>query len=214
VEHGVTGIIASRISKEFSKPTIIIVNDGIIGVGSGRGVGGFDLVSLVSSCEDLLVKYGGHRSAVGFTVEIEKIESFIHRIQDIACKDLDRFKGTNTLEIDAQLPTGEMTFSLLDELTVFEPSGVGNELPKFSLLGTTVINPTAIGKQQEHLKFLIPTDSGTISVLGWGFAERGIRILETTDLVDIVFSIEVNVFRGERNIQLVLHDMRASSDAA
>ncbi|MBN2323762.1 MAG: single-stranded-DNA-specific exonuclease RecJ [Spirochaetes bacterium] len=214
VDHGVTGIIASRISKEFCKPTIIIVNDGNIGVGSGRGGGGFDLVSLVSSCEDLLVKYGGHRSAVGFTIEIEKIEPFIHRIEEVAGKNLERFKGKTTLEIDALLPTGDMTFSLIDELAVFEPSGIGNELPKFSLLGTTVINPTAIGKQHDHLKFLIPTDSGTIPVLGWGFAQRGIRILEKSDLVDIVFSIEENIFRGERTIQLILHDMRASSNAA
>jgi single-stranded-DNA-specific exonuclease len=214
VEHGVTGIIASRISKEFSKPTIIIINDGTIGVGSGRGVGGFDLVSLVSSCEDLLVKYGGHRSAVGFTIETDKIEPFIERIEETAVRDLDRLRGKNTLEIDALLPTEGMTFSLLDELTVFEPSGIGNELPKFSLLGTTVINPTAIGKEQDHLKFLIPTDMGTIPVLGWGFAERGIRILENTDTVDIVFSMEENIFRGERSIQLILHDMRSSQDAA
>jgi len=213
VEHGVTGIIASRISKEFCKPTIIIVNDGSIGVGSGRGVGGFNLVSLVSSCEDLLVKYGGHRSAVGFTIEIEKIEPFIHRIQDVAGKELERFMGKNVLEIDALLPTGDMTFSTLDALSVFEPTGVGNELPKFSVIGTTVINPTLIGKQRDHLKFLIPTDTGTIPVLGWGFAERGNRILKQSNLVDIVFSIEENVFRGERNIQLILHDMRAS-DAA
>jgi single-stranded-DNA-specific exonuclease len=214
VEHGVTGIIASRISKEFSKPTIIIVNDGSIGVGSGRGGGEFDLVSLVSTCEDLLIKFGGHRSAVGFTIEIEKIEPFIHRIQEIAGKNLGRFKGKTALEIDALLPTEDMTFSLLDELTVFEPSGIGNELPKFSLLGTTVINPTAIGKHHDHLKFLIPTDSGTIPVLGWGFAERGIPILKKNDLFDIVFSIEENRFRGERSIQLILHDIRASSDAA
>jgi single-stranded-DNA-specific exonuclease len=209
-EHGVTGIIASRISKEFCKPTIIIVKDGSIGVGSGRGGDNFDLVALVSNCSDLLMKYGGHPSAVGFTINTENIEPFISRVHDIVSSDLGSLQGKSTLEIDAQLSPGDVTFDLLEELEIFEPSGVGNELPKFSMLGTAVINPASIGKEGEHLKFFIPTRSGTITVLGWSFATRGFRILEKSDLIDIVVSIEENRFRGERTIQLILHDMRAS----
>jgi single-stranded-DNA-specific exonuclease len=213
-EHGVTGIIASRISKEFCKPAIIIVNDGSIGVGSGRGGDNFDLVTLVSNCSDLLVKFGGHRSAVGFTIDTGNIQLFINRVHDIVKRDLENLQTSSTLDIDAQLSRADLTFSLLDELEVFEPSGVGNELPRFAMLGTSVINPTAIGKQKDHIKFFIPTQSGTIPVVGWGFAERGFRILEKSSVIDIVFSIEENNFRGDRYIQLILHDMRASVTAA
>ena len=85
-------------------------------------------------------------------------------------------------------------------------------MPKFSLLGTTVINPTRIGKEKDHIRFFIPTKNGTIPVLGWGLAGKSLYILEKNSVVDIVFSIEENIFRGERLIQLILHDIRAAKD--
>jgi single-stranded-DNA-specific exonuclease len=101
-------------------------------------------------------------------------------------------------------------FKLLKELLIFEPTGVGNKVPCFSILKTTVINPTRIGKEKNHLKFLIPADTGTIPVIGWGLAEKGLRIIEDSKYIDIVFNIEDNYFRGERSLQLVLHDMRTA----
>jgi len=213
-DHGVTGIIASRISKEFRKPTIIIVNDGSIGVGSGRGGDNFDLVTLVSCCSDLLVKYGGHRSAVGFTIDTEKIGPFISRVRDIVSRDLKSLQGKSILEIEAKIAQNDLTISLLDELEIFEPSGVGNELPRFIMFGTRVINPTVIGKEKDHIKFYIPIQTGTIPVIGWGFAERGFRVLDKSNIIDIVFSIEENRFHGDRDIQLVLHDLRAAGSDA
>ena len=101
-------------------------------------------------------------------------------------------------------------FKLLKELLIFEPTGVGNKAPCFSILKTTVINPTCIGKEKNHLKFLIPADTGTIPVIGWGLAEKGLRIIEDSEYIDIVFNIEDNYFKGERSLQLVLHDMRTA----
>ncbi|UCB46254.1 MAG: single-stranded-DNA-specific exonuclease RecJ [Spirochaetota bacterium] len=210
-EHGVTGIIANRISRELCKPAIIIVNDGSIGVGSGRGGNNFDLMELVISCSDLLVKYGGHRSAIGFTIDTDNIEQFIHKVHSTVSKDIDRFQYRNILEIDENLLPEDLTFELLDELEIFEPSGVGNELPKFSLLGTTAINPTQIGKEKDHIRFFIPTKNATIPVLGWGLAGKGMDILDKNSEVDIVFSVEENNFRGERLLQLNLHDIRPST---
>jgi single-stranded-DNA-specific exonuclease len=209
-EHGVTGIIASKIARNFFKPTIIIVNDGKIGIGSGRGRGNFDLASLVARCDDLLQKYGGHRSAVGFTIDIENIESFRKRIHSIVVDEYELFKSQETLEIDADMVPEVIGFKLLKELIVFEPTGVGNRAPCFSISKTTVINPTCIGRDKNHLKFLIPTETGTIPVIGWGFADKGCRIIEDSDYIDIVFNIEDNYFRGERSLQLVLHDIRAA----
>ena len=101
-------------------------------------------------------------------------------------------------------------FSLLKELIVFEPTGVGNKPPCFSISKTTVINPTSIGKEKNHLKFLIPTDTGAIPVIGWGFADKGFRIIEDSRYIDIVFNVEDNYFRGERSLQLVLQDIRTA----
>ena len=209
-EHGVTGIIASKIARKFSKPAIIIVNDGDIGIGSGRGGGNFDLISLVLKCEDLLIKYGGHRSAIGFTIEIDKIDAFRKRIHEIIRDKPDGFSCQEVIEVDDVIAPDVINFHFLNELSIFEPTGIGNEEPHFSIMKTMVINPTTIGKEKNHIRFSIPTKSGTIPVIGWGLADKSLRILEEGSQVDIVFSIQDNYFRGERAIQLELHDIRLS----
>jgi len=209
-EHGVTGIIASRIARKYLKPTIIIVNDGDIGIGSGRVCGNFDLVSLVSRCDDLLVKYGGHKSAVGFTIGTDKIDSFRRRVIEIVNDEMDGVVCTENIEIDDTLFPEEITYELYNELAVFEPTGTGNPPPVFSIIGTHVMNPVTIGKDRNHLKFYIPAKTGLIPVIGWGMADKGFRILEEIELIDIAFFIEENLFRGEKSLQLVLKDMRQS----
>jgi single-stranded-DNA-specific exonuclease len=211
-EHGVTGIIASKISKKYSKPVFIIVNDGDFGIGSGRAGESIDLIALVSRCEDLLVKYGGHKSAVGFTIDTNNIDKFRKRMHAIAIKDSDLFGDQETLEIDDSISPEEITFKLLGDLRIFEPTGPGNLPPCFSILGTTFINPARIGKDKNHVKFMIPTTVGMIPVIGWGMADKGFRILDSNELVDIVFSIEDNYFRGERLLQLILIDIRGSEE--
>ena len=211
VEHGVTGIIASKIARKYSRPVIIIVNDGNIGIGSGRVGWNFDLISLISKCEDLLQKYGGHKSAVGFTIDIENIDNFRERIHDLVLmNELDLFKDRETIEVDAVITPDVINFQLLGELNIFEPTGAGNTAPRFFISNTSVINPIAMGKDKNHIKFFIPSSNGTIPVIGWGVAEKGFRILKNISVVDIVFTIEENYYRGEKSLQLILLDMKAS----
>lgn len=209
-EHGVTGIIASKIARKYSKPAIIIVNDGNIGIGSGRVGGNFDLISLISKCDDLLQKYGGHKSAVGFTIDIENIDNFRERIHDLVMDELDLFKGRETLEVDVVITPDVINFQLLGELNIFEPTGAGNTAPRFFISNTSVINPIAMGKDKSHIKFFIPSSNGTIPVIGWGVAEKSFRILKNNSVIDIVFTIEENYYRGEKSLQLILLDMKAS----
>lgn len=211
-EHGVTGIIASRIAKKFSKPAIIIVDNGIIGVGSGRGNGNYDMVELVSRCEDLLVKYGGHRSAVGFTIETSNIEQFSERIREMVEQDVDLYSVSERLAIDDVLLPGEITHRLYEGLGIFEPTGTGNPPPRFAMLNTTVTDPVCIGKNKSHVKFHIPGGEGMIPVLGWGLADKTHRILEEHTSVDLAFTIEENYFRRERALQLILLDIRGTRE--
>ncbi len=209
-EHGVTGIIASKIARKFSKPAIIIVNDGEIGVGSGRGPGNFDLVSLVSRCDGLLLKYGGHRSAVGFTIETNKIDTFRKKIHSIVLDEFDLRMWRDVVEIDDIITPDDVSYELYDELRIFEPTGPGNPSPRFSIFGTTVVNPVAIGKTKSHIKFHIPSSRSLIPVIGWGLADKGFRVLKSSPVIDIVFTIEENNFRGEKSLQLFLTDLRVA----
>lgn len=211
-EHGVTGIIASKISKKYCKPVIVIVNDGKIGIGSGRGWGDCDLVSLIARCRDLLLRFGGHRSAVGFTIDTENIDSFRQRLLDIVSQDGSLAKNQEIIEIDEIISADDITFDFLHELSILEPTGVGNKLPKFAILDTTVVHPAIIGKDNSHIKFFIPTERGLIPVIGWGFAEKGQKIIQESPTIDIVFSVEDNRFNAERYLQLNLHDLRSSQN--
>ncbi len=209
-EHGVTGIIASRIAKKYSKPAIVIVSDGQIGVGSGRGGKSSDLVSLISKCSDLLVKYGGHKSAVGFTISADNIEEFRERINEIAAVYKESVLGKERIEIDAVIYPEEITQDLYRALKIFEPVGVGNEPPQFSILGVSVINPSLIGRDKNHIKFYIPSKKGVLQVIGWGIGEKAKAIIERSNFVDIVFYIEENKFRNDSTLQLILQDIRPS----
>jgi single-stranded-DNA-specific exonuclease len=213
-EHGVTGIIASKISRKYSKPAFIIVNDGSTGIGSGRGGRNIDLVALVSRCDDLLVKYGGHKSAVGFTIDTSKIDQFRKRMHSIVSEESAFMGEHEKLEIDDRIFPEEISFNLYNQLSVFEPTGPGNTAPLFCIYGAAVVNPTSIGKDGTHLRFFIPTEQSLLPVIGWGFSDKGFRIIEENELVDIVFSLEDNFYRGERSLQLVLADIRGSKQHA
>jgi single-stranded-DNA-specific exonuclease len=209
-EHGVTGIIASRISRKYSKPAFIIVNDGTMGIGSGRGGFDIDLVALVSRCEDLLVKFGGHKAAVGFTINTSNIDLFRERMQALVSEGSDFLTGGAKLEIDDTIEPEEISFELYAQLGVFEPTGPGNTAPRFCICGSTVINPSCIGKDKNHLRFFVPARGSLIPVIGWSMADKGLRIIQESELVDIAFTLEDNYFRGERSLQLVLLDIRKS----
>jgi len=210
-EHGVTGILASKIARKYSKTAIIIVNDGNIGIGSGRGSGNIDLVSLVSRCDDLLIKYGGHRSAVGFTIATRNIESFRKRINSIVHNELDSYKCKDILEIDDTISPDEISFDFYYDFRVFEPTGTGNLPPRFSILGTTVTSPCSIGKNKSHIKFYIPGRDCMVPVIGWGLADKASKILSENSLIDIVFTVEEDHFRGESSLQLILIDIRRAA---
>lgn len=213
-EHGVTGIIASRISRKYSKPAFIIVNDGAMGIGSGRGGVDIDLVALVSRCEDLLVKFGGHKAAVGFTINTCNIDQFRERMHALVSEESDFLTGGAKLEIDDTIEPEEISFELYAQLGVFEPTGPGNMAPRFCICGSTVVNPSCIGKDKNHLRFFVPARGSLIPVIGWSMADKGLRIIQESELVDIAFTLEDNYFRGERSLQLVLLDIRKSKQCA
>jgi single-stranded-DNA-specific exonuclease len=127
---------------------------------------------------------------------------------------MELFGDHEKLEIDDTISPEEIDFELYRQLSVFEPTGPGNMAALFCISETTVVNPTSIGKDKNHLRFFIPARRSLIPVIGWGLADKGLRILEENELVDVVFSVEDNYYRGERSLQLVLADIRGSRPPA
>lgn len=215
--QGIIGIVASRLTENYGKPAILISFDGAtrgfdspddLGKGSGRSVKGLNLVRALSACEDLLYKFGGHELAAGLTVRRDRVDEFRERINKYAEKELpEGFPGV-TLTADAELSFANLSLSFCEELSLLEPFGVSNPAPKFlfSDLYLERITDLSAGK---HLKLTLR--SGALTFPALYFSMPRLRFpYRVGDRIDLLAGVDINEFRGERTVQLVVEDVRAS----
>jgi single-stranded-DNA-specific exonuclease len=207
---GVIGIVASRIVEEFGRPTVLVSLDGDVGKGSGRSISAFDLHSGLSACRDVLMRFGGHRSAAGITVARERLPEFTERFNAIARERLTPDDLVPELRADLEVTLGELTHQLEALLRHIEPCGVGNPSPVLIARQVTVSAPPKIvGREQEHLKLWLTDATGThIDALGWGMARRAGEVEKGT-VLDVAFRLESDEYLGEKRLQARLADFRA-----
>jgi single-stranded-DNA-specific exonuclease len=207
---GVIGIVASRIVEEFGRPTVLVSLDGDVGKGSGRSISAFDLHSGLSGCRDLLMRFGGHRSAAGITVARERLPEFTERFNAIARERLTPDDLVPELRADLEVTLGELTHQIEALLRHIEPCGVGNPSPVLIARRVTVSAPPKIvGREQEHLKLWLTDATGThIDALGWGMARRAGEVEKGT-VLDVAFRLESDEYLGEKRLQARLADFRA-----
>ena len=207
---GVIGIVASRIVEEFGRPTVLVALEGKDGKGSGRSIPAFDLHGGLSKCGDLLVRFGGHRSAAGVTIARERVPEFAARFNAVAREQLTPDDLVPELRTDLEVSLGELTVQLESLLRHIEPCGVGNPSPVLVTRGVTVTSPPrVVGREQDHLKLRLTDGSGAqIEALGWGMAPRAPEVEQGT-LLDVAFRLESDEWNGERRLQARLADFRA-----
>ncbi|HVX40179.1 MAG TPA: single-stranded-DNA-specific exonuclease RecJ [Gemmatimonadaceae bacterium] len=204
---GVIGIVASRLVEEFGRPTVLIALDGAEGKGSGRSITPFDLHSGLKECSDLLLRFGGHRSAAGVTIAAERVAEFAARFNAVAAARLTPDDLVPELRVDLELPLEQADEELEALLRHVEPCGVGNPSPLFVARGVTVAAPPrAIGK--DGLKVLVEANGRQLVAIGWGMAPR-IRELDVGAAIDIAYRLERDEWNGESRLQARLADFRA-----
>lgn len=221
-QQGVIGIVASRITEKYGMPSILITFDGSIphlcdespvdlGKGSGRSVEGFNLVTALSECSDLLEKYGGHELAAGLSIRRGNLESFREKLNNYARPILNNLERIQVLEADAILSPKDVTLNFAREINqLIEPCGPQNPTPAFILADLTVTSVKAIGAGK-HLKFTFEKDGCKFTGLLFGVAESQNRFY-TGNKVDILFTVGVNTFNGHTELQLILSDIRYAED--
>lgn len=209
---GVVGIVASRITEHFYRPTIILTESNGLATGSARSVRDFDLYEAIGKCSDLLESYGGHMYAAGLTMRIENIPAFIARFERIVEENITDEQQIDTIEIDAKLQLYDITPKFFRILKQFAPFGPHNMLPVFvteNVLDNGTSRP--VGKNMEHLKLDLvePTGSSSIfSGIAFNQAEHYEAIRQGLPF-DICYSITENEFRGKTNLQLYIKDIKA-----
>jgi single-stranded-DNA-specific exonuclease len=208
--HGVIGIVSSRITEKYGKPSIIISFEDDIGKGSGRSVKGMNLVEALMHCSELLEKFGGHELAAGLSIKKENLEPFKEKLCKYAGEVLGTEAATPTLELDFELSPSEITLKQASELELIEPCGVGNPLPSFYCPSLTIAEVTSMG-QGRHTKYILKGEGNRFSAVFFGSSpeEHGFSV---SDKVDIAFHLGINEFRGAKSEQVLLRGIRHSMD--
>ncbi|HKN65041.1 MAG TPA: single-stranded-DNA-specific exonuclease RecJ [Gemmatimonadaceae bacterium] len=206
---GVIGIVASRIVEEFGRPTVLVALEGDVGKGSGRSISAFDLHAGLSGCRELLMRFGGHRSAAGITIARHQLPAFAERFNAIARERLTPEDLVPELRADLDVTLGELTLQLEALLRHVEPCGVGNPSPVLVARNLTVAAaPRVVGREHEHLKLWLADAAGAhIEALGWGMAHRATEV-EVGSTIDVAFRLESDEWNGEKRLQARLADFR------
>jgi len=200
---GLIGLVAGRITEEFSRPCFILEYGQLSSRGSGRSVANFNLVDALEKVSGTLEKYGGHAKAAGITVRNDQLQNFYNEILVIAEKELKTEDLVPIIEIDAELKVSDITLALFDRLKKLEPHGLSNPRPVFSLKKVKVESARVIGKNENHLKLNI---AGLNAVaFNWG---EMITKIESSHEIDVAFTLDENNWGNKREVQLKIVDFR------
>lgn len=208
---GVVGIVASRVTEQFYRPTVILTESNGLATGSARSVRDFDLYEAIGKCSDLLESYGGHMYAAGLTLKIENIPAFRERFEEIVTKQITSIQQTQTIEVDAKITLSDITPKFYRILKQFAPFGPHNMNPVFVTedvydAGTS----RRVGKNMEHLKLdLVEPDVNSGIFPGIAFNQsNAFELITSGSPFDICYTIVENEFRGKTNLQLLIKDIK------
>jgi single-stranded-DNA-specific exonuclease len=208
--QGVIGIVASRLVEKFHLPTIMIAIDGNEAKGSARSIPGFHLYNALKECEDMLLRYGGHKYAAGLTIKPEMIGNFREKMKDVSGRLLTDDDLIAKLYIDSEIELTEINGKLLDTLETFAPFGPQNMRPIFLTRNCEILGqPYCVGKN--HLKMKVHKGEAIFDVIGFGLGEWVNHLTSRGSLVDLVYVIEYNHWDGHTRIQLRLKDLKLAT---
>ncbi len=205
--RGVVGIVAARVKDELNRPTAVVSIQGDTAVGSVRSIPGVHAVAALDSVADLLVKYGGHPMAAGFTVPTDKLDALRDRLSEWVDAHIDDELFVPTTEIDAIVPVGRLGEGLFQDLSRLGPFGQGNPRPLLWVPAVTSARTRRIGRDQAILKvWLERPGSEPLEAIWWSGAPH--QELFDTGPVDVLGHLSVNEYRGRRTLQLEVRDVR------
>ena len=205
--HGVIGIVASRITEKYALPSILISFDGDMGKGSGRSIKGINLVEALTDSRDYLVKFGGHELAAGLSVERARIDAFRQNINRYVKEHLSDAEGAAGIDVDCEITSRDVTLETAEELMLLEPYGIANPSPIFMMRGVTLRGVMPLG--EKHARLLLESDGISLSALRFGKSRDALEFYGG-DRIDLIFSMNVNEFRGVRSAQMIVKDIRLS----
>ncbi len=205
---GVVGIVASRLIETYYRPTIVLTRSGDFAGGSARSVTGFNLYEAIHACREHLIGYGGHFAAAGMTLAINNIEAFSNAFEKIVASTITPELLIPEIIIDAEIFFSELTPTFYNILLQMEPFGPENMRPIFVAKKVLDTGFSKIVKEQ-HIRFSVRQNKISFTGIGFNMANK-FPLLQMQKPLDIVFTLDLNEWNGEKNLQLKVIDLRLS----
>ena len=210
--RGVIGLAASKIAERLNRPCVVISLDGDIGHGSARSIEAYHLFDGLTSCRDLLEKFGGHSHAAGLSIRRDQVAEFRRRLNEHAASCLTKEDLEPALSIDAELEAKELGFQLSQDLRALEPFGAGNPRPVFVTRNLRVLSEPQIIKEQ-HLKLRVAgANNRPMEAIWWRGVEDVDRRPRVNEQIDLAYEFEANRWLGDIRLQLNVRDMKMANN--
>lgn len=212
---GIVGLIAGRICEEYYKPTMAMTRIHDTVVGSGRSVGEFNVTDSLYAAEDVLLRFGGHQQACGFTIKhYDQLSSFKELLLADAKKKMVDIDLTPFVEVDTMLTLSEATLATAKILEQFQPYGEKNPKPKFWLRKMMITALDYMGDGEKHLRIMVRHQNSPVvkKLVGFNIGQSWGKLLAVGDVIDVIVELGVNVWRGVESVQLQIIDLRKGTD--
>lgn len=205
--HGVIGIVSSKITDLYFKPSILLCYEDDLAKGSGRSIPGFDLHEALMKCQDTIDRFGGHAMAIGITIKRDKFKEFSEKVEEIA-KDAKIDEIIPIINIDAKINLNEINKEMVESLKQLEPFGEGNKTPIFVFKNLKIDSIRAL-TEGKHIKMTLKDGNTIVNSIGFnlGYLAEEYRI---GDKIDVVGTLEINTFNGVDNLQINIKDVMKS----
>ncbi len=205
-QHGVIGIVASKLTEKYYKPTILLTIEDGEATGSARSIKGFSIFDTLVKCSDLLGRFGGHEQAAGLSMDEGNVEELRSRVNEIADYNLTDEDMIENISVEFELNEKSIDFNLIEELHSLEPFGMSNPSPRFIIRDMEIRGIFRLGKEKNHLKLNLEKDK-IYECIGFNMAYLS-ENYDVGDKVDILFQLDENNYMGNRKIQFLLKDIR------
>jgi single-stranded-DNA-specific exonuclease len=203
--EGIVGLAASRLSDEFFRPAIVATLGDDFTRGSARSIPGFNITHAFDECAHLLVQYGGHSAAAGFTVKTSELEQFKSHLENVSKETLASLDRQPTIEIDAEASFSEITSDLLAFVEMLQPCGIDNPAPMIGSKNIQVVSKRCVGKDKSHLKLMLKGNGKLFDAIAF---RKGDLFDDLPEHIDLAYRIERNVYMGYESIQLNVQEIR------
>ena len=205
--HGVIGIVASKITELYFKPSILLCYEDDLAKGSGRSIPGFDLHETLMKCTDTIERFGGHSMAIGITVKKEMVKKFSDKVEQIA-KESNIAEIVPIIYIDSKIELSEINKQMVESLKELEPFGEGNKMPIFAIKNLKIDSIRALS-EGKHLKLTLKENNTIINAIGFNMGNLA-EDYRIGDKIDVVGVLEINHFNGIDTLQINLKDIMKS----